>query len=252
MSDQNPGTTAPATSPTGVFAELVGEGKKFRDAEALAVGKKESDNFVDVLKGENKELREVVVDLAAKVEKLTEKASFMSKISSPSGNGQENNQPPSQPTTTQTNQTVAGMTAEDVLKLVEQREVNTRKAGNLQAVEATLVNQFGAEAKGFLTLKAQELGLSIEELLQTAQRSPNAFYQLVGIQTTNGTRNASLTAHMQTTTKGGTPPGPEVRNQAWYDKKKKEMGSWKYVSDTALQVQRAKDMRLLGDRFFEN
>jgi hypothetical protein len=198
MSDNaNPGTTAPATQPTGVFAELVGEGKKFKDGEALAIGKKEADTHIKNLEAEGRELREVVVDLASKVERLTAKANFVSQVSSPSQNGAGTNHdaPPSQ-TPAQTNQTVVGLSEEDVIKLVEQRELNAHKVGNLAAVDATLRQQFGAEAKVFLTLKSQELGLSVEELMQTAQRSPNAFYQLVGVQTTSGSRNASLIAQM--------------------------------------------------------
>ena len=49
-------TEGSSTPTTDALAELVGEGKKFKDIAALAVGKVESDKFIDRLKKEAADL----------------------------------------------------------------------------------------------------------------------------------------------------------------------------------------------------
>src|SRR5690349_8192148 len=90
---------------TDPFAELVGEGKKYADAAALAKAKKEADSFIEQIKRENAELRDRVASQATVDEIMTQIKQFAPKPPQPV----EPDNQPRQP---------ASATPDDITKLV--------------------------------------------------------------------------------------------------------------------------------------
>lgn len=230
-----------------VLEELVGEGKKFSTAEDLAKGKKESDAFIETLKSENGELRTLVTTLGTKHDELASKVDFLSKLNG-KPNGNPNGSEPKTPDTKQDK----GLTADDVSNMLIQREAAQRAQVNEAAVNEVLVKQFGAEAKKFMTDKAGELGMSFDELQKIAQRSPSAFYNMVGVNPSGSKGNLNITSNSHSSK--GTPSEGDnaVRGRAYWEKKRQEVGSWKFATNRELNVQMHKDMRDLGDRWDSN
>jgi hypothetical protein len=246
----NADATSNGTVTTGALETLVGEGKKFKTPEDLAKGKIESDSFIRKVTGENSELKNIIRQLEAEKEELARKAAFVRGVTSEDGdtsNGDGNPGTP-KPDTSKANQP-ASLGAEDVIKLMDERELNKQKNANLRQVDTALAKEYGAEAKNFVVAKAAELGVSTEFLTITAQQSPAAFFNLIGFQP-NQPRNPSLTSRVNGATVGGVKGSTNLRDAKFYEDLKAKMGNTKFVMDTNLQIQLHKDMEALGDRFF--
>lgn len=163
-----------ATNTPSVFlTELVGEGKKFSDPEALAKGKWEADRAIEERNQELAELR-AELDARTKIEDLLTKV--QPKIEPEPKPDAEAHQP-AKPAATQED------LAELVRKAMNDEKVNTRAAENVNQVSSKLVELFGDEAKANAVVKqrASELGVSVEFLQSTAVQSPKAFFDLLGV-----------------------------------------------------------------------
>lgn len=234
------------------LSNLVGEGKKFKTVDDLAKGKLESDAFITKIQSENKELRDLVVKLSDKVDKVEKKQILFGNLNSNDDEHSNNDDTTSNASTTTsaTNQTQAGLGEDDVLRLVERREVQKTRENNVRTVNQALVKEFGAEAKNVVAAKAAELGLPVEYLFNMAEASPNAFFAAIGFQP-NANRNATLTSRVQgvNTISGSNGAKQGLRNNAYYADLRKKMGNTKFALDTNVQIQMHKDMQELGDLF---
>lgn len=230
---------------------LVGDGKKFRDVDDLAKAKLESDKFITKVQDENRELRRLLAVTDAKVEDLTKRADFTQRLSSTDETSRENGNPPEAKATAATS-AEPGLKEDDVFRLVESYNVKQNEQNNLQAVNAMLVKEFGAEAKDAVARRAAELQLPLDYFMNTAKKSPQAFYSLLGLNT-NSSRNQSLTSRASgvntSAMKQGASQTTGVRNRAFYEAEKKKVGATKFALNTDLQVQMHKDMNELGDLF---
>lgn len=242
MTTPDPNAPTPQTQTTSPLEALVGPDKKFQSVEDLARGKLEADNYITKIVDENKQLRTVVTAQDRRLASLESKLSILDRLETPPNTGN-----PGVPVQQSQPQTPAApsLTEEDVLKLVEQRDVNAKAQANKVEVDQTLNKVLGANAAGFVLQKAAELGVTPAYLHNLALTSPKAFYATLGIDTN---ANQGGTMH-----KGGirpTAPSAEVRNEAWYTAKKNEVGIKKFVMDKELQKQMWRDMDTLGDAFF--
>jgi hypothetical protein len=162
----NNSTTSEAMGQT--FAELVGEGKRYKSPEELARGKKEADAFIEQLKRENAEMRE---DLT-KAKSLDEVLDSIKGESKKEGD----NQGPQ-------------FDEETLVKLVDSRlsakEQENQRQANSKVVEQAMIKRFGEfdKANAYINAKAQELGMSVREMKTLADNNPKAFFRLVGIET---------------------------------------------------------------------
>lgn len=246
----NDNGTSSGTAPTsGVLQELVGNDKKFKTVDDLAKGKLESDKFISKLESENKDLRDLVAKAQGRLEEAERRASFLERVTSGHRDQSDegSNQEPARPNPNENTTRQSALSTDDVIKLMEERERERTQKANLDTVDRALLKEFGAEAKNIVSQKADELGLPIEYLINTARTSPTAFYNLIGLQPTSN-RNASLTSRVNGSQ---TSPASGIRNQAYYEKLKTSMGAWKFATDKSLQIQMHKDMSALGDRYFE-
>lgn len=247
------GIQEPVVVDESPLTSLVGEGKKFKTTDDLAKGKLESDAFIVKIQGENRELRDIVTKMSDKVDRLEKKQSLFGSRE----NSNEEESSNSDGTTSSSsqgkpiNQTVAGLGEDDVLRLVERREIDNVKKTNVKTVNQALVKEFGAEAKNVVAVKAAELGLPVEYLYNMAESSPQAFFATIGFQPSSN-RNATLTSRAQgvnSASTSGTANKTTVRNASYYEGVKKQMGGTKFALDRNLQVQLHKDMMELGDLF---
>lgn len=224
-----------------ILASLVGEGKKFKTVEDLALGKLQADQHIPQLQQENAELRNAVKELEGKANAgatLSQVLEALNKAKSP----EQGNQPP--------------VSLEELTKLVksvsaEEREA-TQRQNNQSLVDQTLVSKFGDTGKAVevVRAKAKELGLGTAQIKELAQTAPAAFLQLFGAtapppQSTpppaRGNVNSEALKNLN--------PDSNTRNNAYYSALRKQMGFHKFYNDFELQRQKHNDQVALGDKF---
>lgn len=220
------------------LADLVGEGKKFKDAAALAAGKVEADKFIEQLKHENAELRKLAKageDTTATAKSIETLIERIEKATS----SQNGNQP-------------TNLSREDIEKLVKDGITTDRselvRRGNRATVNAELVNHFGgdsAKAGGHLKERLAALGMSGEAVAAIAETNPKVFRELF-IPQPKAVPKVDVTLPV-----GRTVPsianGEGERGRSYYTKLRKELGT-RYF-DPAIQQQRMKDVNRLGEKF---
>lgn len=227
-----------SNQPAEVLSTLVGEGKKFKDVESLARGKVESDNFITKLQEENQRMRE---ELEKNMNLERQLAALSSGEPAPNAGGNPapvaaGNQPGAVP-----------IKPEDVEALLEQklnmREADKAKQANLRQVDEFLLKHFGDvnKAKDAINSLNASLGINISEL---AAVSPAAVTKLIA----GSSQGAGVVTEHSTVRPVGL--GGEVRNKAYYDKLRSEMGNSRFYTDRKLQLQIHKDAQSLGDAFY--
>lgn len=230
---------------TNVLETLVGEDKKFKTVEDLAKGKLEADKFIQSLIRE----KETLLAELEKAQNGTDRKKILENLMSNLAN-QNTTTDTSTTTDDQTsnraNNQPAGLSHDDVVKLLEQREREQQQARNYDQAMTPFKKLYGDKTAEVLAAKAKELGMSVEELESLAKRSPQAFLTVTG---TNARDNStrSMAAHGSSIPPVGTGADSSIRNKAWYDAKMKEMGPLNFMRDAKLQVQLHKDMAALGD-----
>lgn len=189
------------TSANDIFSSLVGEDKKFKTPEDLAKGKLESDQFIEQLQRETKELREELGRRPTKEELLdTIRASQKDD---------------------QGNQT--GLDEEAVRTLINKQvtEYDSQKAAakNIETAANKMIELYGQKAGEITYNKAQELGVSVDYLKDLSARSPQAFYNVMGINASSqkDTSNKNLESNTNTETfkPGGGGHNPPSSPKTW-------------------------------------
>lgn len=157
-------------------AELVGEGKKFKDVAALAYGKLNSDIHASRLENELKELRE---DLAKRVtlEEVLTKINQNKQVEQNVDNQNGNATPAPTLTKEQLEALIASKVAEKINETAQERDA--REA--FDQVKKSLSSEWGADWQAKLEAKRQELGLGKDWMTQLAGSQPKAFLTLVGV-----------------------------------------------------------------------
>lgn len=167
-------TDAFTTGTEDHVAELVGEGKKFKTVADLAKGKIEADTFIEQLKAEQAALR---AELSQKVD--TEKT--LSDLRAELAAMKENNKTPPKSSTVTPSTVSADELKSLVATYVTEAEQKRTSANNIVTANNAIVRHYGSleNAQKALKAKAQELGLSMDDLKTTAAKSPTAFVKLV-------------------------------------------------------------------------
>lgn len=220
--------------------QLVGEGKKFKDAEALARGKAESDRYVDQLRTELENQKKL------NDEKFNELLSAVKNKGTHTATGDNTQTPPNSETNSRpsdnsdnTNPNDAAGDIESLVKkaLKEQQDLTTKEA-NLNAVDQRLTEMFGDKAASVVDERSKELGLSKAQLKEMASTSPKAFMKLIAGEETKTTNfpNRVNSASMESSN------NRSINEQGWsyYKKLKKENPSqfWKRFHEISEKVQK--------------
>jgi hypothetical protein len=221
--------------------DLVGEGRKFNDVEALARGKQEADNFIEQMKRENAELKadlerqSYALGVAQKMGETASASTAEPSNSEQTGGTSEGAN--TKPTTSEAN--IESL----VEKTLQKREQDTLSKQNLATVENELAKVYGTEATNAVNQKASELNLPLKDLQAMAEKSPNAFMQLMGQQPP--VQSPMVQGSIRT--EGSAMQTSAERDWSYYQKLRRENQSQYYTPK--IQRQLMEDKKRLGDRF---
>jgi hypothetical protein len=234
------GETPPGTPPPvpqgDLFADMVGEGKKFKTPQDLAKAAQEKDAFIEQLKGENAEMRREVqtkaksdaIDVA--LQKLNDKLEKAS--ASPTA-------------------TTAGLTRDDIRAMLQEEKQQERASTNLALVQAELLkkNNNDPEAvKAFLAKRATDLGLTSQDLKNMVLHTPQVAKTVLGLQQSTPSSGPTPNVGATKNSEAIVSLAPEgVRNKTYYNTLRKQMGT-KFWSP-AIQQQMFKDRKEQGEVF---
>jgi hypothetical protein len=231
------------TNPS-VLGDLVGDGRKFNDVEALAKGKLEADKFIEQMKQENASLK---ADLEKQTYKLGVTAKMEEMASEPTTELLDPNNNMSG--TSNTANTQLSSSEANIESLVEQtlmkREQQSVTKNNIAVVEAELEKAYGTEAAATVQQKAAELGLSLSELQGMAAKSPAAFMQLLG----QPAPKRSPVIQGSIRTEGSTMQASSEKDFGYYQRLRRE-NSTMYYKPTTQRAMMA-DAERLGSDFYK-
>jgi|TARA_R110000787_G_scaffold169085_1_gene281801 hypothetical protein len=179
--EETPTTPVEEIQTASVFEELVGDDKKFKSTEDLAKGKKESDVYINQLQSE-------IAGMRDELNKRMTSEEVLEKIRE--SNQEQSGQREEENTTSQ-------LSEERLSELVKQTLESTRteetRINNITSVDQQLMSKFGDKAGEWLHTKASELGVNVKFLQDVASSSPIAFFNTVGLSTTNQQSNSGVT-----------------------------------------------------------
>ena len=234
-------TDSVVTTPTAI-EQLVGDGKKFKDVEALALGKVESDKYVTDLQNQ----------LSEATGKLTEQDYAKNLLDQLQAQGTNTNpvNPVETIVSTKPDDNTPSKASEDDLrnlveKALEDREVKSKADKNLQIVREALEKEYGTEATNKLKAVASELGLTESYIDTIASQSPAAIFQLIGTASKEFQPSVNTTVR----TEGVNLSSTNKRNSKFYsDLYKQDRKTW---SSLEVQNQMVEDAAKLGSDFYK-
>lgn len=155
------------------YAELVGEGKKYKTNADAARAILEKDAFIKRVLDEKRVLEE---DLKTRVNMQD----FLDQVKTP-----VERQPQAPAVTTQPQASASALTPDDLERRIQQqivqREADVARSRNLLTVQGRLQETLGQNYSEHVKRRATDLGLDIQYFNDTAARSPQAFFELMGL-----------------------------------------------------------------------
>ena len=224
---------------------LVGDGKKFKDIEALAKGKLEADRHIG-------EITKTLDELRAELAKQDYAKNLLEQMSKGSETGAE--QPP--PVTTSSSNTEnTTQSASDFEALVEKvitaKEKSKTASQNISVVGEEMQKQYGDKTADVLKAKSLELNMSLDRLKEIAAESPTAFFQLIGVKKMGEKTSTSTGVTTQSTIRSENFNSySQDRTFEYYQKLRKENRSLYY--SPKIQNSMLQDRERLGDRFYNS
>jgi len=222
---------------------LVGDDRKYKNADELAKAYAHADAALERLRAEKAQ-----AEAEAKVLRDLEEAR-RNKV--PNDPPHENRQPNRQEDQS-VQQPPQKQNDVDISQLVRQ-ELQTaseedRKSKNINSAADTLTRQFGSAAKAQEAIRnrAQELGVGFEWLRDVAADSPNAFFAAMGInpnERSKGTPGYQNEVNINRSNSG-------VRDYTYWENLRKTSPKAYYLPDNQKQMFEAR--RELGDKFYKN
>ena len=227
-------------------AELIGEGKKYKDQQAAAKALIEKDRFIERLKAEAAEAR-ASLQGEAKMDAFLEKLRAAQNLGTASTSANQQGEPSTSQNNTNNETPSKALTVDEVQKLLDERERSTAEQRNLNESIQKVKEAFGANYKVVMTQKAEELGMSQDYLYNLAKTQPKAFAKLVEADVPQQGRAAPPPNSMNTATFQGKRTGE--KNSAYYANLRKQVGDAKFFQPS-IQNQLHKDAQRLGEAFF--
>lgn len=227
------------------LGELVGEGKKFKDAEALAKGKLESDGFIDRLQRENAEMRadfmrlkeehDAVPRLQELIDRLSKQPDANSELT-PDANAKD--QKPA-------------IELKDIESLFEnkyqEQRSRERQDDNYRTVQSKLRERYGENYQTHLKTTMDSLGLSESFVENMARENPRAFEQIFMPARSNEGFEAPPPSNRRSD-----PFAPSVKQRDWkfYEAMRKDPKRVTEYWSPKVQNQMHSDAEALGDAFY--
>lgn len=229
---------APNTSGGDPVAALVGADKKFKTVEDLARGKLEADAFIEQLKREAAEMRDALERSQSATDTNETLKAMLEQLAASKENESDNPAPAFSP--------------EELSKLVEAKvneiDQSRGRRANRERANAELLKRFNNNtetARKYVEEQAQRLSMTVEQLGEMAETSPEAYTRLLGIAPTPKPSASPLSVRSA----GPINDEPsQVRNAEYYRQLRKQLGPKFY--DPKIQQQRMRDAEALGESYF--
>lgn len=227
-------------------SELVGEGKKFKDDAALAKGKAHSDHHIEILERRLDDLRtdyEKVLNESKTQAKLQELIDNMETRGKQRDDTNDNTKDVS-------DEHRPDFDPQEIEKMIstklQEAEVRKRESDNIRKAEDRLKEQFGPRFWSSVDEKANNLGLTREDVISMAKKSPEAMFNTLGLNQQKNT-NDDVTLPRSNTRDPNFNMGSKKRTWAYYQELKKSNPKVYYDPKTAVQMDR--DAITLGEAF---
>lgn len=229
--------------------DLVGDGKKFKDLEALAKGKAFADQTVEL---QNRRLDEMRAEYEKVRKELDTRASvkelFDQMRQHPSKDGQ-------QPSNSETPQAKDNAEPFDPSKLedlvdkkVRQIESFKKQNDNANLVRAKLKEQFGTSFQTILKERTEALGLTEEFVNDLAKNHPSVLFRTLGIEGQPTQDNLfQAPPRSQQRSDSFAPTSSQKRTWSYYKNLFKAKPELKFDRQTAIQMQ--EDAINMGEAF---
>lgn len=233
------------TPPQSFQAELVGEGKKFKDVESLAKGKWESDVYIKQMEARMDELRNDYL-------KLREEATAGSKLQDlidrlEKGQQHQGEQNPN----ANDGQNMPAIKPEQLESLVSEQyqklRASEKQQENYNVVKEKLVERFGPNYKAAFQQQINDLGITEDYANELALKSPKVFLKTFGLDQAPNRENFQAPPRSDQRKDSFSPTGSAKRTWAYYQEMKKNNPKAYYDPKTLVQI--VKDAEDLGEEF---
>lgn len=203
------------STPEQFLEQVVGEGKKYSDVEALAKGAVHADEHIKKLEHELSELREDLQTREGLNEILTELRSSAGPGSSAEPNG--DGEPAPEPAETPNKEDIDKMIKESVSESLTEAQRKQLATANKTKFSERAFEVWGDDAPKKLEETIAGLGMSMEQVQALAEASPEAAIRVVGL--TQQTRD-STSPPRSTVNLPNTPT--DKRDYSWWRKLRQE------------------------------
>lgn len=227
------------------LSELVGEGKKFRDNQALAKAKYHADVTIAERNRSLKELREDYLQLKQDVESRAQIKDLLDRMSKTDNQTETRETNLNANTDNKPDAFDPTKIDELVSKKFQEIETTRKRQDNLSQVDKRLRERYGANAATLLKQKTEELGLSKEFVQDLAERSPSAFYATMGLNEQPSEQFQTPPRNVQRT--DSFAPSVPKRTWSYYQNLRKSQPSVYHSQQTQIQMDR--DHQELGKAF---
>lgn len=217
---------------------------KYKDwtKEDLEKAKLHADTHIEIVERENKELRDLLIrerDENLAKAKMDEMIKKLDEHLSTSNKQPEVNETLTQP---QSPEQIEGL----VSKKIQEYEFTKKSTDNFNQVKAKLQERFGNNYQTIIKDQIDKLGLTIEDVDALARKSPNAFFNTLGIDITKKpetfqTPPKSSGSFMTKT--------PELTRYSQYQELRK--ANPKLYHDRKFQIEIEKKAQEIGEAFFD-
>lgn len=232
-------------------AELVGEGKRYKDIAALAKGKVDGDAFIGRLQAELKVLRSQLQG-EQKIDAFLDQVKNLNKPAASAQSNLDNqaseNAGNQNINTNNTNQNASSISLQDVESLLEKRERVRTEAQNFNYAVEKVKEAYGADYKATLATITQTLGATPEFMNDLAKTQPQAFLKLVGVTGASGKATPLPNGNVRSNGLSASNASGE-KNAAYYSELRKKIGNDAYYSRD-IQNEIHRQALKLGEAFF--
>ena len=221
---------------------LVGEGKKFKDEEALARAKWESDLFIKKVTSENEEMRKELATRMTLEEFWEKTQASQTKTKEDSGDTRRE-EPAAQANAPKTEEIM------DLVRKTLNEEVSkSQKTRNVEMVREELTKTWGPNFSDRLNIRARELGSTPEFLGTMAESQPKAFLALMlGKTERSSDSNEYIPPRTQFSPSASSS---SKRNNEYYSKMRRENPTQYWKPST--QNEMFKAAKELGEAFYKS
>lgn len=231
---------------------LVGDGKKFKDVEALARGKYESDQYIPVLIKSLDEQREEMERLRKEYLELKQEYDSRARLDDLLDNLDKSPNTRSDTLPNAANDvkqpTIDPKEIESLVsRKIQEHEMTRKEQENFNLVRDRLKERFGDNYQNILKESMEALGLGENFVNELARKHPQVFFKTFGIDSNNSSREQFLPPPSSSNLSATFSPKTEKRTWSYYQKMKRENPTLYWDPKTRVQMHR--DALTLGDEF---